>query len=408
MSNKPKHLLEKYGLLLEHLDFQYIGQCTKEHELEKIVKVLRSGEEGHFPELMNFSEERLKTINPDNKLFRKEIPLGTRDSISKDRWEQINSDLERWENEMKTLHDNVVNEKDISFTSIPPVRGVYDGLTTGSKCLLKSFVPVHTHKKMKDYQEWDRYDPDTEILKMDLDEERSKDIFLNRNQKNDKGDIANEIQSMPLELTKHEKIILATKSKEKGNDYFRSKEYVSALSEYSNSIAMYPTAACFNNRAITYIKLFRFEESVSDCDACLKIEPNNVKALLRKAEALTMSDKRCEAYQVYCKVLIFDSANKLALNRIGDLRQQLPDLPPPNATLVNIVNVQNENDYPDADYAALIKPKNITKDRLPSAMKVIKNETTKLVQNTVVQNLQHTSIDILQQTRIKKPLIEEL
>lgn len=49
---------------LGHLEYDYIGKCKDPKELEKIIKVLRSGEEGRYPDLENFAEERLTVLNP--------------------------------------------------------------------------------------------------------------------------------------------------------------------------------------------------------------------------------------------------------------------------------------------------------------------------------------------------------
>lgn len=45
---------------------------------------------------------------------------------------------------------------------------------------------------------------------------------------------------------------------------------------------------------ISDIKLFHFKEAIADCDECLKFEPENIKALLRKGQALCSNDKRRE------------------------------------------------------------------------------------------------------------------
>lgn len=35
----------------------------------------------------------------------------------------------------------------------------------------------------------------------------------------------------------------------------------------------------------------KFADAIDDCDECLKIEPQNIKAMLRKAEALSKCNK---------------------------------------------------------------------------------------------------------------------
>lgn len=121
----------------------------------------------------------------------------------------------------------------------------------------------------------------------------------------------------------------------KGNEFFRSAEYELALSEYTRSMTYAETAAAFNNRAAACkflwimcnvdlinlpifdsnfadIKMKKYSEAISDCDECLSIEPNNVKAMLRRAEALNVSGRKNDAYRQYDRVLEVDPENVVA------------------------------------------------------------------------------------------------
>lgn len=254
MANKPKRLLEKYDLLLEHLDFGYIGRCSDGVELERIVKVLRSGEEGFFPQLTEFAEQQLRRVKPGSKLFRRDTPLVTRDSVARTKWEEHCREMESWEESMRSLRKDMLEGSrgvvDDGEDLLPPVRSVPTGSLesfggssggSGGKQRIKSC----------DYESWSRYDPDTEILKMDLEEERYKDFVKEQNEKNFKKAIIEELPPDGTKnLTESERKVLATKFKEKGNDHFRAKEYELALAEYGNSVKMWPTAAGFNNRAM--------------------------------------------------------------------------------------------------------------------------------------------------------------
>jgi len=71
-NDNKKSLLEKYNIPLHHLDFAYVEKCTNGREMEKIVQILRSGQEGFYPDLLRCSEEKLKELKPDSKLFRYE------------------------------------------------------------------------------------------------------------------------------------------------------------------------------------------------------------------------------------------------------------------------------------------------------------------------------------------------
>lgn len=56
----------------------------------------------------------------------------------------------------------------------------------------------------------------------------------------------------------------------------------------------------------------KYSKALTDCDECLKMEPNNVKAMLRRAEALNVSGQCNDAYRQYARVLEVDPDNSIA------------------------------------------------------------------------------------------------
>ena len=69
----------------------------------------------------------------------------------------------------------------------------------------------------------------------------------------------------------------ANVEKDKGNEAFKAGDFKEALIYYDRSISLQRSAAVYNNRAITYIKMERFEDAILDCETVLMREPNNVK-----------------------------------------------------------------------------------------------------------------------------------
>lgn len=92
-NSEKKSLLKKYGIPIERLDFEYIKTTTNVKELEKICKILKSGEEGYFPDLTNCAEERIRVLCPGNRLLRTEEPLRTKDGIDRHEWNSISSEI---------------------------------------------------------------------------------------------------------------------------------------------------------------------------------------------------------------------------------------------------------------------------------------------------------------------------
>lgn len=91
---QPKRtLLQKYDIPINHLDFEYIKNCSNSKEIERILLILKSGQEGFFPDLTKCAENRLKTLNPNSKALRQEVPLLTCAGMKSSEWQDINSNV---------------------------------------------------------------------------------------------------------------------------------------------------------------------------------------------------------------------------------------------------------------------------------------------------------------------------
>lgn len=73
------------------------------------------------------------------------------------------------------------------------------------------------------------------------------------------------------------------------------------------------------------------EITIADCEQCLQLEPNNIKALLRKGQALYNQFKYREVHDVCIKILSLDSTNKWAKEKLAEIKLKIQDLPPSNA-----------------------------------------------------------------------------
>lgn len=59
---------------VEQLDYSFVRECKDETELAKVILTLRSGAEGSYPDLLRFTEARLKEMNPTHRVLR--VPKG--------------------------------------------------------------------------------------------------------------------------------------------------------------------------------------------------------------------------------------------------------------------------------------------------------------------------------------------
>ena len=73
--------------------------------------------------------------------------------------------------------------------------------------------------------------------------------------------------------------------REKGNEYFRTGDFSSALKFYTESLLQGESIEALGNRALVYLKTQEFQKAKNDCDRLLQIDSLNVKGLVRRATA---------------------------------------------------------------------------------------------------------------------------
>ncbi|KAM0350107.1 hypothetical protein ACHAPU_003270 [Fusarium lateritium] len=74
--------------------------------------------------------------------------------------------------------------------------------------------------------------------------------------------------------------------KEEGNKRFQSGDYAGADSLYSKAIIADPkNPALYTNRAMARLKLSYWDSVITDCEACLQLTPENMKARYYLAQA---------------------------------------------------------------------------------------------------------------------------
>ncbi|ORY43280.1 TPR-like protein [Rhizoclosmatium globosum] len=80
---------------------------------------------------------------------------------------------------------------------------------------------------------------------------------------------------------------LADAAREIGNELFKKHSYAEAVKHYTEAIKRNDKdPRNFSNRAACYIKLMALPEADKDCDEALKLDPNFIKAYIRKASIL--------------------------------------------------------------------------------------------------------------------------
>ncbi|KAM4688913.1 sperm-associated antigen 1 [Discoglossus pictus] len=159
--------------------------------------------------------------------------------------------------------------------NIPPIR-TYPVCPVTDKRKGKENKTISS-KVPRDYKDWDRFDVDKELNKVEEGSEEKASSKTGINSSSIKKKINTE------GISPEQRSFLADREREKGNEAFRSGDYEEAVSYYSRSISVLPSASAYNNRAQAEIKLKNWQNAMNDCQKVLDLEPLNLKALLRRA-----------------------------------------------------------------------------------------------------------------------------
>ncbi|XP_061185926.1 sperm-associated antigen 1-like [Saccostrea echinata] len=303
---------KKYDIPVAHLDYKYIDECNDVKYLEKILKVLRSGSEGRYPEMEKQCEDKIEKLNPASRILRKDNPVKKISDIDRDEGHSLQKDLQNWTSDIKEMEGSVNGVSEFDNENLPPIR---------SGAISMSGKPIQPEKDKdkkkpampRSYKEWDKFDVDKELEAAEKDKPREKG-------KSSAQPVIEDIIDS-TGMSEREKEMKANREKDKGNEAFRSGDYQEAISYYSRSISLLPTPPSYNNRALAYLKTKEWLKAETDCDKVLSWEPKNIKALLRRGSA--RMGKKCftEAMTDFKYVLELEPKNKRAQELIEDLKK---------------------------------------------------------------------------------------
>ena len=322
-TTKPESLRAKYDLDIEQLDYKFIQHCTKVKTIESILKVLRSGQEGVYPDLVRFTEERLRILKPSSALLRTEQPAKTLHSLDHKERDELLSDLKEWRHEVSAADAELKTPGSNVSSQLPPVRGTVQvhiaAPSTGEE--KPQSQPKPTRIASYDYAAWDRYDVEAQLRL--LDEREAPTAAAPQSAAQRPSDPAIDDQPPVEGLSDAERSALALREKQKGNEYFRSGDFSRAAVYYTRSINASPTVAALNNRAQANLKLGKYGSALLDCGAVLRREPNNVKALLRRGIARQMNHDWIKARLDFQQVLQLEHNNPQARHHLSEVEKAI-------------------------------------------------------------------------------------
>ncbi|XP_015493916.1 peptidyl-prolyl cis-trans isomerase FKBP8-like [Parus major] len=151
----------------------------------------------------------------------------------------------------------------------------------------------------------------------------------------------------PQPLPPSVRLRLGSQRRERGNFHFARGDFAAALRSYRLSLRALdgPTTGppgpeeeeelreqrvkCLNNCAAAELKLGRAEEALAACEAALRIDPDNGRALLRRGQLLAEQGRDAEAALVLRRALELDPASKVIHTELSRLAKRQS---PPSST----------------------------------------------------------------------------
>nr|XP_033322305.1 sperm-associated antigen 1 isoform X2 [Megalopta genalis] len=325
---EKKSLLERYGIPVEHLSYEHVSGCANGKTLERIVTILRSGEEGYYPDLTRHAEERLAVVKPASIILRKSEPVLTRNMLDPTECNELDTDINHWTSEMQSREKDLEEGKNtltVEPVPQPDIRQFKDEPVKRNTVTRSKASNRAKRISSCDYAAWDKYDVDTELNKIDIrDEQRqieTKRLQQKQKENLEKRRLNKETIINKSSLTGTELSVMAEQERGKGNEAFKAGDYEEALEHYNTGIKIDPTPTTYNNRAITFIKLGRYEHALNDCNFVLDTDRRNIKALLRRAVTLEHLEKSSEALADYEAVLKLEPTNPAAIAGVKKLRK---------------------------------------------------------------------------------------
>ena len=126
-----------------------------------------------------------------------------------------------------------------------------------------------------------------------------------------------------LERQRVEKL-MSDKLREEGNALVKEEKYEEAIALYDKSCDLWPTEPkLYTNKAFCFLKLNKLEDTLSNCNKALELDPRNVRALYHAGMAHKMQSKYSDAKKYFQEILTIDENNKSAEQRLCECEWNL-------------------------------------------------------------------------------------
>ncbi|XP_051960024.1 tetratricopeptide repeat protein 1 [Xyrauchen texanus] len=179
----------------------------------------------------------------------------------------------------------------------------------------------------KKQEKWERFAEDNDKMGSDSDSEFKETVSVTEYDEEYLRELEKDLTEVEKESRRKESLEL----KEKGNAQFKSGEHVEAEESYTAALQVCPVcyskerSILFSNRAAARLHQDKKEDAIRDCSKAIELNPNYVRAILRRAELYEKTDKLDEALEDYKTVFEKDPSIPAAREACMRLPQQIEE-----------------------------------------------------------------------------------
>ncbi|XP_058047532.1 RNA polymerase II-associated protein 3 isoform X1 [Ahaetulla prasina] len=215
-------------------------------------------------------------------------------------------DLESWEKDIKEKDHDLRHQSGTAEKDLPPIRN--EAYKKKKSKGSKQTIEENKKNKIKsyDYEAWAKLDVDKILEEFDKEDTTHDSVS------------DSEEDGIHIDTEK------ALAEKEKGNTYFKQKNYDAAVECYTKGMNADPyNPALPTNRASAFFRLKKFSMAESDCNLALALNKNYTKAYSRRGATRFVLRNFKGAKEDYEKVLELDPNNFEAKNELKKIEQAL-------------------------------------------------------------------------------------
>ncbi|CAH1258632.1 TTC1 [Branchiostoma lanceolatum] len=182
----------------------------------------------------------------------------------------------------------------------------------------KPFAQLSERLNERETEAWEQLEDGAAAV--EEGEEKEDEVFVDEEYKK-------EMEKDLTEEEKEERRLEAADLKAQGNEHFKKGDFTTAMQTYTQALVLCPLcyeqdrAIMYSNRAACRVKMEENEMAVEDCSKALELQPDYVRALLRRAQTYEVLEKLDEALTDYQRVVELDRschAARAACMRLPD------------------------------------------------------------------------------------------